>query len=83
MQTVGPPKAVERYCLRERQDVDDLAAATLTKLHGAINEREQRVVACATDVLAGVHLGAALAHDDAARGDLGAVESLDAEALRI
>ena len=41
----------------------------LAELHRAVREGEQRVVAAAADVVAGVELGAALAHDDRARRD--------------
>ena len=40
-------------------------------------EGEQRVVATAPDVLAGVEVGAALAHDDLAGADDLAAEALD------
>src|SRR5205085_5717006 len=62
-------------------DVDEPAAAPLAELHDAVGRGEERVVATATDVLTGVELGAALAHDDRARGDLGTAVDLDAEPL--
>ena len=42
----------------------------VAELHRAVDEREQRVVATDADVLAGVELGATLAHDDRAGVDL-------------
>ena len=67
----------------ERIDVDDLAAFALAELDRAVDQGEQRVVATLTDVPAGVELGAALADDDRAGADLGAVEHHHAEALGI
>src|SRR3954451_6271050 len=63
-------------------DVDELAALALAELHLAGGEGEEGVVAAASDVLTGVEAGAALAHDDRAGLDGGAVEHLHAEALR-
>ena len=51
--------------------------------HGARGQREQRVVAAAADVVAGVEVGAALADDDLAGVDQLAAEALDAEALGV
>ena len=51
----------------DRQHVDELAALAAAELHLAVGEGEQRVVAAAADVLAGVEAGAPLAHDDGAR----------------
>src|SRR5690349_21199486 len=62
-------------------DVDELAATTAAELHDAVARGEQRVVAATTDVLTRVELGPTLAHDDRARGDLGAAVDLDAESL--
>ena len=47
------------------------------------DKREQRVVAAAADVVAGVEVGAALAEDDLAGLDLLAAEPLHAEALGV
>ena len=44
---------------------------------------EERVVAAHAHIHAGVHPGAALTHDDGARGDDLAAEAFDAEALRL
>ena len=52
-----------------RDDVDDAAAATGAELDDTGGEREQRVVAAAADVVAGVEVGAALADDDLAGVD--------------
>ena len=66
-----------------RDDVDDAAAAPGAELDRAGDEREQRVVAAAADVVTGVEVGAALADDDLAGVDDLAAEALDAEALRV
>lgn len=55
----------------------------MSELHGPVHEREQRIVAGSTDVLAGMNLGSALTNDDAARGDARTVEHLHAKPLRI
>ena len=67
--------------LRDRDDVDDLAAALRTELDRAGLEGEQRVVTATADVGAGVEVGAALTDDDLAGEDLLAAEPLHAEAL--
>ena len=41
-----------------------LVATAFVELHCAVDERIQRVILANTDILAGVVLGAALAHDD-------------------
>src|SRR5690348_15009475 len=53
------------------------------KLHLAIDQREQRVVAAEADADARMELGAALAHDDVAGFDDLAAEQLDAEVFRV
>src|SRR5690606_14104611 len=68
---------------RSRNDVDGLATALGTELDGTGREGEQRVVAAASHVHAGVEVGAALAHDDLAGVDGLATEALDAESLRV
>ena len=50
---------------------------------GAVGGGEQGVVAADADILAGIHLGAALADDDVARQDLLAAEALHAQALAV
>src|SRR6266508_3039770 len=65
------------------EDVDDLAPLALAELDRAVSGREERVVATDADVAARVNLGAALADDDGASGDLRAVEHLDAQALGV
>jgi len=65
------------------KNVDDLTAATLPELHTAVLEREQGVVLALTHVQARVNLGATLTNEDRASRDLGSVEYLDAETLRI
>src|SRR5690606_36688683 len=69
--------------LRRDDEVDDLETALGVDLHGARLEGEQRVVATAPDVGAGVEVGAALADDDLAGLDDLAAEALVAEALRV
>src|SRR5690242_21366167 len=64
-------------------DVDDLAAATVAELHGTGSQREQGVVATATDAGTRVEVGAALADEDRAGRDDLAAEALDAEALGV
>src|SRR4051794_32577713 len=64
-------------------DADDAAAALVAELHGAGDQGEQRVVAAAADVVAGVEVGAALADQDLARVDLLATEALDPEPLGV
>src|ERR1700726_4587197 len=54
-------------------------AESLVKLHRALFKREQRVVTPHPDALAGVKLGAALAHEDVAGHDDLTAELLDAE----
>ena len=46
------------------QDVDQFAAAAATKFYYSVSGGKQGVVLAATDVAAGVKLGASLAHDD-------------------
>ena len=53
----------------------------IAELHGAGGRGEQRVVAAAADVDAGMEVGAALADDDLAGLDDLAAEPLDAEPL--
>src|SRR5712691_11247430 len=55
------------------------AADPLLELHRAAVEREEGVVAPHADPVAGMKLGAALAHDDVAGDDDLAAEFLDAE----
>ena len=81
--TVAPSGVDGVLVEHERLDVDDLAALALAELDGAVDEREQGVVATDADVAARVELGAALADDDRARSDLAAAEDLDAEALSV
>src|ERR1051325_3594971 len=67
-----------------RIDADELALPPLVlELHDAVNEREERVVLAATDVLAGLPLRPALAREDVAAQDLLAAELLQAEPLRV
>ena len=70
--------------LRGRSNyVDGLAATLDSKLHRAGSGREEGVVATATDVDAGMEVGAALPDNDLARLDDLAAEPLDAESLRV
>ena len=66
-----------------RDDVDDAATPAAAELDRAGDEGEQGVVTAATDVQAGVEVGAALADDDLAGVDDLAAEALDAEPLRV
>jgi hypothetical protein len=66
-----------------RDDDHPATAAPHAELDRAGGEGEQRVVATATDVGAGVEVRAALAHDDLAGADDLAAEALDAQALGV
>src|SRR5258708_20893497 len=59
----------------------DLAARPLAERDDAVDGGEEGVVAADADILAGIHLGAALADQDVARQDLLAAETLDAQPL--
>src|SRR6185312_15304805 len=61
----------------------DLAARAGSEGDDAVGSGEQGVVAADANVLAGVHLGAALADQDVARQNLLAAEALHAEALAV
>ena len=65
-------------CGDDRHDL-----AVLDELHLAVLEGEEREVAAAADVCAGMDLGAALADDDRAGLESLAVIGLDAEKLRV
>src|SRR5207302_9551809 len=62
-------------------DVD--APPLAVEAHGAVDEREQGVVATDADVAAGVELGAALSDDDTPGGNKLAAVHLHAEALGV
>ena len=64
-------------------DVDELAPATVTELHHTVSSSEQRVVATTADVVPGVKLRTALAHDDRAGGDFRTAVHLDSSAQRL
>src|SRR5471030_3200057 len=91
--TVGPfplryPLGWERlfgsHLDRRREHVHlDLAAGPGTERDEAVGGGEEGVVAADTDILARVHLGAALADQDIARHDLLAAEALHAEAASV
>ncbi len=53
----------------------------LAELDVTVAKREKRMVLAHADILARPELGAALAHDDVAAGDLLAAEKLHAETL--
>ena len=57
--------------------------ATLLESHGAVDQRPDRVVLAEPDVLAGLEAGAALTHEDRARGDLLSAVALDAAELSV
>src|SRR5262245_42546834 len=69
--------------LTGRDDVDDAATATGAELDVARDQREQGVVATATDARARVEVGAALADDDLAGVDQLAAVALHAKALGV
>src|SRR3954469_12085703 len=64
-------------------DAHDTTATLVTELHCARDQREQRVVATAADVVARVEVGAALADEDLAGVDLLAAVTLDPEPLGV
>ena len=64
---------------RDDADHSALQCALDGELHGSVNLGKQRVVLANADVVAGVHLGAALAYDDAATGNQFAAEALHAQ----
>ena len=69
---------------RRREHVHlDLAAGALAERHDAVGGGEQGVVAADADILAGIHLGAALTDQDVARQDFLAAEALHAEPLAV
>ena len=72
-----------RYELNVWNDVDDLAATTLTKLDTAVRKRKQRVVFANAHVVAWVHFCAALTNQNCSCCDLRAVKYFDAESLRV
>src|SRR5690606_29394163 len=69
----GRPSAVDY--------VDETAPISVGVAHGPSRQRVQRVISAATDVLAGMDAGTALAHDDGASVHELAVEYLGAESL--
>ena len=72
-----------RACLDlERSNVHAALQAT-REFDGTGNNREQRIVAATTDIIAGVEVRTALAHDDGAGIDLLARVTLHAEALSL
>ncbi|ODR15075.1 hypothetical protein AWC26_16780 [Mycobacterium shimoidei] len=71
-----------RSVLPGRDDADGLAASLDTELDSAGSPGEQRVVAAAADVDAGVEVGAALADEDLAGFDDLPAEPLDTQPLR-
>src|SRR5690348_17009150 len=86
--TKAPPKRGLRYRVAEGlrlDDVDETAVLVAAdgELDGAIDQREQRVVATQAHTRARVELGAALTHDDVAGFDGLAAVDLDAEVFRV
>lgn len=69
--------------LRGRDDIDDPPAAMRAEFNNARSEREQRVIATASDVAAGMEVCAALANDDLPGVHSLAAKTLHAQALRI
>src|SRR3546814_470116 len=67
--------------LRREHRYERATGLAVVELHMAVGGGEQGVILAHADVLAGMHLGAALADDDIARNDGLAAELLDAEAL--
>jgi hypothetical protein len=67
-----------------RLDGDEASQpAPVNKLNAAVNLGEERVIAPAPNVLAGLQRCPTLPHDDRAAGDQLAAESLNAKPLRI
>ena len=67
--------------LFSRQNIHDLAAFALAKLDAAVCHCKQSVVLADAHVLTRMGTCAALANDDGACGDDGAVKNLDAKSL--
>src|ERR1019366_5390484 len=64
-------------------DVDRLTSTLLAKLHRTGDEGKERVIATATNAVAGMEVRATLAHDDLAGVDCLAAETLDAKELGV
>jgi hypothetical protein len=65
-------------------NADELAGPALVfKLHDAVDQREQRIVFAAADIVAGFPTGATLARDDVAAEHSLAAEFLQTEPLRL
>ena len=68
----------------ERIDADELAASAFVfKFDDALDQREERVVFAAADVVARLPLGAALTCDDVAAEHALAAKFLEAQSLRM
>ena len=81
---IKQPMWLKGSSILRRIDVDVLAVvARGGETHRAVDRREERVVAAASDVFAGMELGAALPHDDAAGPDRLAAVDLDAQHFRL
>jgi hypothetical protein len=52
-----------------RKNVDDATTPSLTELHSAVDEGEQRVVATLSNVLARVESGSTLTNENRSRSD--------------
>src|SRR5438093_13622184 len=80
-----PPLLVLRRCLHGHRIHADLHAllVLMFEFDVAIHGRKQTVVRRPTHIPAGMKLGAALAHDDAARGHEFPAEAFHAEVFRI
>src|SRR5271154_6152985 len=76
---VEASRGARRHLSRFGQDVH--LAVRLVELHGAVDEREERVIAADADVRAGTEPGAALADQDVAGDDRFAAKFFHAEAL--
>lgn len=69
--------------LSHRDDVDDSTSASGAEVDSASGEREQGVVATATNIGPRVEVGTTLPHDDFPGLDVLTTETLDAEALGV
>jgi hypothetical protein len=77
------PAAKTAGDLSNRNDVDDATTASNTELHGACSECEECVIAAAANVITGVEVRSALAHDDFTGVHQLSAKSLHTESLRI
>ena len=79
----GLQRQPSRLAVYRTVNVSNRAASGRAVAHGAVDQREQSVVATQTNALAWVNLGSALAHEDVAGADYLAAENLHATSLAV